>query len=74
MEITQLQSLELGFEANLGESMRKRAQMRKFGSKKKKNPGKKNSNAGINEYQSVKCFGTKIDRNGPNKSRSSDKD
>lgn len=54
--------------------MRKRAQMRKFGSKKKKNPGKKNSNAGINEYQSVKCFGTKIDRNGPNKSRSSDKD
>lgn len=67
MEITQLQSLELGFEANLGESMRK------FDSKKK-NPGKKNSNAGIDEYQSVKCFGTKIDRNGPNKSRSSDKD
>lgn len=53
--------------------MRKRAQMRKFDSKKK-NPGKKNSNAGIDEYQSVKCFGTKIDRNGPNKSRSSDKD
>lgn len=73
MEITQLQSLELGFEASLGESMRKRAQMRKFDSKKK-NPGKKNSNAGIDEYQSVKCFGTKIDRNGPNKSRSSDKD